>query len=264
MDDPVDCEHVVSTLEPSWCEISAGSFLMGADAADPEASADERPQHVIWLPTYSMARYPVTNAEWQLWADAGGATPRHIADSRFNRATNRWSASLGTMRWRTRAGCLISRVSSVDSDGGAVGEGQSRLRWASISVRESTDPQVHPSPGRRRRRRWSLASGYQTVTREPVWIEDLVGNTYAWTVSRWGPTADAPRFTYPYADDGRDADESEDLRIVRGGAWCFPLRNARCAYRGKDWPQDAFPNLGVRLIRDAEERTLYTPRGATP
>ena len=169
MDDPGDRECVVSMLEPSWCEIPAGSFLMGAEAADPEASADERPQHVIWLPTYSMARYPVTNAEWQLWVDAGGATPRHIADSRFNRANQpvvgvTWYDAMAYARWLSdRVGYRVSIPTEAQWEKASRGSDGRRYPFGNRLTR------VHPSSGRRRRRRWSLASGNQTVTREPVW-----------------------------------------------------------------------------------------------
>ena len=86
----------------------------------------------------------------------------------------------------------------------------------------------------------------------PWGAEDMVGNTYAWTRSRWGTSADAPVFGYPYqCGDGREDLDSDDFRVVRGGAWCFPLQNTRCGYRGKDRPADAFDNLGVRLVTRA-------------
>src|SRR4029077_15052934 len=83
----------------------------------------------------------------------------------------------------------------------------------------------------------------------PWGLEDMVGNTYSWTASRWGAAEETPSFAYPYvADDGRESLESDDYRVVRGGAWSFPLRNSRCSYRGKDRPHSAFNNLGVRLV----------------
>jgi formylglycine-generating enzyme required for sulfatase activity len=84
----------------------------------------------------------------------------------------------------------------------------------------------------------------------PYGVEDLVGNVYAWTSSRWGADPDrAPDFGYPYdPHDGREDPEAGGLRVVRGGGWNYPVANARCAYRGRD-PVDArFDNLGVRLV----------------
>jgi iron(II)-dependent oxidoreductase len=95
----------------------------------------------------------------------------------------------------------------------------------------------------------------------PWGIDDMVGNTYSWTRSRWGGAEDTPAFRYPYvADDGREALEGDDYRVVRGGAWSFPHRNSRCSYRGKDRPDDAFNNVGVRLVT----RRNPAPRWTSP
>src|SRR5690242_12684843 len=52
-------------LIPPLCIVPAGPFLMGSDPArDHEAQAEELPQHIVTLPTYRIARYPVTVAEY--------------------------------------------------------------------------------------------------------------------------------------------------------------------------------------------------------
>ena len=53
--------------------VPAGPFVLGVDAAREPASLDnERPAHTVDLPAYRLGRFPVTNAEWQLFVDAGG------------------------------------------------------------------------------------------------------------------------------------------------------------------------------------------------
>ncbi len=56
-----------------WVEVPAGPFLMGSDKEkDPNAYEDETPQHEVVLPTYYMARYPVTNAQFRAFVDDSG------------------------------------------------------------------------------------------------------------------------------------------------------------------------------------------------
>ncbi|HZY21947.1 MAG TPA: SUMF1/EgtB/PvdO family nonheme iron enzyme, partial [Beijerinckiaceae bacterium] len=58
--------------------VPGGPFLLGVDAGDEPWSLDnERPAHVVDLPAFRIARFPVTNAEWQQFVDdAGYDTPQ--------------------------------------------------------------------------------------------------------------------------------------------------------------------------------------------
>jgi formylglycine-generating enzyme required for sulfatase activity len=56
-----------------WCGVPSGPFLMGNDEkTDPEADSDEQPQHTVNLPGYLISRYPVTNAQFTAFVQAGG------------------------------------------------------------------------------------------------------------------------------------------------------------------------------------------------
>lgn len=58
-----------------FVEIPAGSFLMGSDTErDSGAFADETPQHEVTLPSYYIARYPVTVAQFRVFVGDGGGT----------------------------------------------------------------------------------------------------------------------------------------------------------------------------------------------
>jgi formylglycine-generating enzyme required for sulfatase activity len=55
-----------------WVEVSAGSFLMGSAESDEMAYDDEHPQHELHLPTFYIARYPITNAQYRPFVEDGG------------------------------------------------------------------------------------------------------------------------------------------------------------------------------------------------
>lgn len=57
----------------SWCGVEAGPFVMGSDPTqDHLASANEQPQRQVDLPTFRIARYPITQAQYQTFIEAGG------------------------------------------------------------------------------------------------------------------------------------------------------------------------------------------------
>ncbi len=60
-----------------FCYVPPGPFLMGSDKKrDRQAYDDELPQHEVTLPTYYIARYPVTNAQYRAFVEVGGYRER--------------------------------------------------------------------------------------------------------------------------------------------------------------------------------------------
>jgi formylglycine-generating enzyme required for sulfatase activity len=55
----------------TWCEVPAGPFLLGANVGE-DAWDDERPQHELSLPTFYIARHPITNAQFAPFVEGGG------------------------------------------------------------------------------------------------------------------------------------------------------------------------------------------------
>jgi formylglycine-generating enzyme required for sulfatase activity len=59
-----------------WCKVPAGSFLLGANNNEEEANDNEKPQHELTLPTFYIARYPITNARFAPFVEDGGYQDR--------------------------------------------------------------------------------------------------------------------------------------------------------------------------------------------
>ncbi|MSP12001.1 MAG: NACHT domain-containing protein [Chloroflexi bacterium] len=69
-----------TTLEGmEFCYVPAGSFMMGSSDKDEVAYKDEKPQHPVEIPySYWIGRYPVTNAQYRAFVQAGGyARPQY-------------------------------------------------------------------------------------------------------------------------------------------------------------------------------------------
>ena len=271
-----DQRRGVLTLEPHWCAVPAGAFLMGSSPADAEAFDREMPQHFFVLPAFATAKYPVTNGQWRRFVDDDGyrvsawwpptgwrvreafgwERPRRWSDTEWaGNEANRpvtgvsWYEALAFSAWlSSRLGYQVDVCTEAEWEKSARGVDGRRYPFG-----DELDPQrLHActtAPS------WTDAPapvGCDPGGASPWGVEDMVGNTYAWTRSRWGSCEEAPAFAYPYqCGDGREDLDSDDFRVVRGGAWRFPLQNARCGYRGKDRPADAFDNLGVRLVTRA-------------
>jgi formylglycine-generating enzyme required for sulfatase activity len=83
-------------------------------------------------------------------------------------------------------------------------------------------------------------------------LHDMIGNVWEWTRSLWGKNWSKPDFGYPYDPDDRkreDLNAGNDVsRVVRGGSWYYDRDLARCAFRGKNLPDDRIANIGFRVV----------------
>jgi formylglycine-generating enzyme required for sulfatase activity len=59
----------------AWCKVQAGPFRLGANNHE-EAYEDEKPQHELTLPTFYIARYLITNAQFAPFMEDGGYEDR--------------------------------------------------------------------------------------------------------------------------------------------------------------------------------------------
>lgn len=66
--------------------VPAGPFMMGA--GESAASEDERPQHIVFVSTFLMGRFPVTNVEFVEFVEAGGYVQEKYWAGGFGRRTD--------------------------------------------------------------------------------------------------------------------------------------------------------------------------------
>ena len=45
--------------------VTGGTFLMGSPDNEPDRDSDERPQHRVTVPGFSMGKYEITQAQWK-------------------------------------------------------------------------------------------------------------------------------------------------------------------------------------------------------
>ena len=80
-------------------------------------------------------------------------------------------------------------------------------------------------------------------------VEDILGNVWEWTSTRWGVERSRPQFTYPYqADDGREnpvADQPyREYRVLRGGSYQERAGRVFCTTRSRAAADNRTPPRG--------------------
>ena len=243
-----------------FVEIPAGPFTMGSNPAldrmayENERWSRTRRQGEVTLPTYYIARYETTVAQYAVYVeDTGLAAPETPLDGPGNMPLTgiTWPEAIAYTRW------LDARLRSSDDTPAALRrflESGGRVQLPTEAEWEKaargTDGRVFPwrdaAPA-------ELANFNGSEPREVTAVNcsecayglsDMAGNVWEFTRS--------PLQDYPYSDEDDSEGLSEDaLYVMRGGSFADPLNNIRTAIRGGIDPGVRNPAIGFRVVISA-------------
>jgi Uncharacterized conserved protein len=247
---------------PAMIEIPAGEFLMGTsdenikllqlresdwayEWSDNELFIAEQPQHSIFLSAFEIAKYPVTNADYHrfIW-DVGHRLPRDWTGFTFREDTESHPV-VGVSKidaeayidWlKQKTGMKFKLPTEAEWERAARGNDARIYPWGNTfdpwrcntaeSVKKGTTPVGFYSPG-----------GDSTCE-----AADMVGNVWEWTQSLFVP--------YPYIPNSSKEDiKARGRYVVRGGAWYYTRKLARCTAREGILADHLSPSIGFRLAR---------------
>ena len=225
-----------------WVAIPGGVLSMGSSAhRDALAQPAEMPTHDVGLPSYWIARCPITNYQYQAFVFATEhPCPPHWRNGTFPDGKQdhpvvniSWPDALAFCHWAN-----VQLPSEAEWEWAARGSDTRLWPWGN-------EP---PTPMR-------CNFGLMIANTTPVaffpggatphGVQDMAGNVWEWTRSLWLP--------YPYqADDRRENEAAIGLRVVRGGSFDSEARQVRCAHRSAINPAYGYDDVGMRVV-------LYNP-----
>ena len=271
-------EEVLDPLRIEWIEIPAGPFIMGEGEG----------QYTHDIPyTYWISRYPITNAQFQVFVDAGGyEKPQYWREAKqigvwgngrvkgwmdeeprvgpvdFGEPYNlpnhpvvgiTWYEALAFTQWLTER---------LREDGqlpeGYAAQLPNEPEWEKAARGDSglIYPWGNkPDPNHANYDETGIGStsavGCFPRGASPYGVEEMSGNVWEWTRSLWGENPFRPEFEYPYdLADGRENlnAPSSVLRVLRGGAFDINRWDVRCSFRGWNIPSSRVRNVGFRVV----------------
>jgi formylglycine-generating enzyme required for sulfatase activity len=227
--------------------VPAGKFWMGSDKAVDQFAIDrEYPQHEVDLAEFQIGKYPITVKQWRTFVEAAhfNGDPDALQAPDDHPVVNvSWRDAQAYCAWLTGAWRKAGRISNAEV------------------VRLPTEAEWEKAARGTDRRLWSWAGDYDpqkanvvqtgiggTSTvgcfpsgASPYGCLDMIGNVLEWTHSRFEK--------YPYdVNDGREEESGNNSRVLRGGAFYFNLRDARCAFRYYNLPDNRDDLLGFRVV----------------
>ncbi len=254
--------------------IPPSAFVMGTDiesfygtilAQSRYAKLDEGPIHVQFLEPYRIARYPVTNAEYEVFVNATGhQSPPHWQSGKVSadEATLpvvhiSWHDANVYAQWAQRR--LPTEAEWEKAARGADG----RIYPWGNEFEPSADQT--DTEGRATLLTEQLTPvGNRPAAVSPYGVHEVAGNVWEWTADWYQP--------YEGNTHG-DGDYGNKHKVLRGGSWLevrdeTANRYFRCANRLHAPPNYTASNIGFRCVRDVapvplnsnaneEERPVY-------
>jgi len=267
-----------------FVHIPSGEFAMGTTeedikdlikkfGGDEDFYKRETPQHLVSLPDYYLARYPVTVAQFREFTTESGYGPKNqvcLVGSANHPVKNvTWYDAKKYCEWLTEKLKVLAPNRKPNDEaeetfwqgiesGKFIATLPSEAEWEK-AVR-GTDGRVFPwnkneitsDHANYDAAHINATSAVGCFPKGKSYYEllDMSGNVWEWTRSLWGKD-NALEYYYPYqTDDGRENLDAEKnvARVLRGGAFNAPEGRLRCAYRLRNLPDNGSGYLGFRVV----------------
>jgi formylglycine-generating enzyme required for sulfatase activity len=237
------------------CLAPAGEFLMGSPDSDKNAEAREKPQHKVYLDSFYIGRYPVTNAQYALFATEtlyrvpvrteDWARPYNWDQQRRVPPPGKENHPVVLVSWDdARAYCAWAGLRLP-----AEAEWEKAAGW-DVKARRT---RLYPWGDEWDSRKCNTSEGgkggttavgaYSPAGDNPCGCADMAGNVWEWTADGY----DASYYGRS-PDRNPTGPESGTYRVLRGGSWYFSQGGVRVSARGFARPGYFRDAVGFRVV----------------
>ncbi len=255
---------ILSSSDPNMVLIPAGEFQIGSNASD--AYDDEKPVHTVYVDTFYMDQYEVTNAQYKEFIDANpewkkGRIPEKYHDGNYLKNWNgnnypigkenhpvanvSWYGAMAYAQW---AGKRLPTEAEWEkaARGGLAGQ---KYPWGnSIDFNKANHG-----------RNIGDTTPVGSYPPNSFGLYDMAGNVWEWcldkhdyefyqTSPRRNPIAGADNVTN-IINDFLSIDSS---RVLRGGSWIRFARDVEVSDRDNAYPTSSNGDFGFRCVKDVK------------
>lgn len=247
-----------------WIEVAGGTFRMGTSEA--MAYDNEKEPHEVSVGPFRIAEIPVTCATWAAFIQDGG----YLRDELWTPEGADWrnrEQAVAPEYWRVRDGEWVTLgpfgVRQMHPQEPVLGishhEAEAFARWSQARLPTEEEWEFLASAGRYAwgddepdlsRARYGMHDwgpapvGNHPNGATPTGVQDLAGNVWEWTSSRFLPYQGFQAFPY----DGYSKDHMQGEHFVcRGGSWATAGPILRRTFRNWYVPSYRQGFLGLRL-----------------
>jgi hypothetical protein len=222
-----------------WVEIPEGKFIY-------------QEGKTLSLDTFSISRYPITNAQFQAFVEDGGfdsdewwadiKKPAEKPNHQWTEANRpaesvSWYDAVAFCRWLSaKTGVSIQLPTEQQWEKAARGSDGQQYPWGkeyisgSANIDETWQKNGDHNLGE------TSAVGIYPQSVSPYQVPDMAGNVWEWCLNQYHE----PQMITP--------DSSDSVRVLRGGSWLFFSVFCRSAYRDLNHPYDRGSVQGFRVV----------------
>jgi len=229
-------------IEPVMVLIPAQRFWMGCESG----RDDEKPVHRVWVDSFELAAYQVTNADYRCFlAATGAATPPYWRDANFNDpkmpvVAASWHEATAYCDWLSKAMNKLYRLpTEAEWECAARGGAEKSLYpWG------DAPPDSLPDYANR----WKNGP-------EPVGLHapnahglyNIGDNVHEWCADWYGPAY------YKNSPERNPRGPADGVRKAsRGGSWRHHIKVSRNAARSSIPPEFQYADYGFRIARSVQ------------
>ncbi|MDD5308910.1 MAG: SUMF1/EgtB/PvdO family nonheme iron enzyme [Deltaproteobacteria bacterium] len=230
-------------------DVPAGDLVMGSDPG--EGSRDERPEHMVFVDTFKVDKYEVTNGRYAQCVKTGACTPPQPLSSRFR------SAYYGDPRFADYPVINVDWYQAAAFCRSIGGRLPTEAEWEKSARGGAPSERVYPwgdeRPDCSKANFGGLAGcigdtdrvGRRPAGASPYGALDLAGNVWEW-VSDWYDS----RYYAVSPRDNPEGPEWGSFKVIRGGCFEQGPDNLRASCRANTLPTSRSPNIGFRCAWD--------------
>jgi formylglycine-generating enzyme required for sulfatase activity len=230
--------------------VPAGWFDMGSDSGE----VDEKPVHRVWVDSFLLDRFPVTNAQYDVFTiETGHEKPLYRNNDNCNAPDQpvvgvTWADAMAYCRWRSeKEHGQISLPTEAQWEKAARGPDGRTYPWGN-------------QPPDKKRATCEITEkmprvGMCELGKSPYGVSDLVGNVWNWCFDWYD-------INYYRSSPERNPTGSAEgtKKVVRGGNWVFlgccsgtPAYALRSSRRNGFHPGFQKKSIGFRCVASAEK-----------
>jgi eukaryotic-like serine/threonine-protein kinase len=223
--------------------IPGGTFTMGSPETEKERFDREEPQHSVTVPAFFMAKYPVTQAQWQA---VMGNNPAYFKGA--NRPVEKvsWNEAVEFCQKLSQMTGKNYRLPSEAEWEYACRAGTTTLFYFGETI--TTDLANYDGNG-------TYGNGPKGVYRQQTTdvgsfppnafgLYDMHGNVWEWCQDVWHENYNGA----PTDGSAWESGGNSSYKLWRGGYWGNHPRDCRSAYRVFDSPGLRNFNIGFRIV----------------
>jgi formylglycine-generating enzyme required for sulfatase activity len=229
-----------SSLIVELIEIPAGSFRMG----DENGNTDEKPVHEVFVDSFQIGRFAVTNQEFLRFLQFTNYSFDHqylenpnFSDPHQPAVGMSWFDAIEYCRWLSEQGDHFRLPTEAEWEYAArSGSSENVYPWGIAKWEEL--PELHSSFENGPARSGSFRPN-------AFGIHDMGINVHEWCMDWY----DANYYQHSSASNPQGPEEG-NRRASRGGSWRHQIKITRCAARSSIPPRYRYADYGFRIVRE--------------